>query len=324
VSGWLLVPLVVLALALAAWAFTLVQTRRIEARYPPTGIFVPVTGGRLHVIDTGLPPGGGDSTVVLIHGASGNSRDIMLALGDALKARHRVLAFDRPGHGWSDRPGGRADAAPVRQAALIAEALAALGIGKAIIVGHSWGGSVTAAMGVHAPQHVAALVLLAPATHPWPGGVTWYYTPTLTPVLGEIFLHTLVMPLGSLSLEPGIRGVFTPGTPPANYADRAGIPLLLRPATFRANAQDVYDLKPHVIEQSPLYSRIEAPTLIISDPDDTVVWTSIHSAGLARQIAGARLELVTGVGHMVHHNARDRIVPAVDALAADLQAALQR
>ncbi len=61
------------------------------------------------------PPDG--TPVVLLHGASGNLHDMRIALGDRLAAHDRVILIDRPGHGWSDRPGGAADARPARQAA---------------------------------------------------------------------------------------------------------------------------------------------------------------------------------------------------------------
>ena len=92
---------------------------RIERAHPPRGVPVPVDGGRLHVVASGATSATGDLPILLIHGASGNSADMTLALADRLGDRHRVVAVARPGHGWSDRPGGRADSAPARQAALI-------------------------------------------------------------------------------------------------------------------------------------------------------------------------------------------------------------
>ena len=140
--------------------------------YPPAGRFVDVTGGRLHVLERGKPDA---PPVVLLHGASGNLQDMRLALGDRLAARYRVILIDRPGHGWSDRPGGDDDAVPARQAALIDEALRRLGVKRAIIVGHSWSGALATAYALAYPERVAGLVLLAPVTHPWPGGIAWHY-----------------------------------------------------------------------------------------------------------------------------------------------------
>ena len=51
----------------------------------------------------------------------------MLGLGARLSQRYRVIALDRPGHGWSERKRGLGEAEPARQAALIAGALRQLG-----------------------------------------------------------------------------------------------------------------------------------------------------------------------------------------------------
>jgi pimeloyl-ACP methyl ester carboxylesterase len=102
-----------------------------------------VEGVRLHVAELGLRRGspGAEPAVVLIHGASGNMEDMRLALGEKLAATHRVILIDRPGHGWSSRPADDSYASPARQAGLVTEALKQLGVRRAILVGHSWGGA---------------------------------------------------------------------------------------------------------------------------------------------------------------------------------------
>jgi hypothetical protein len=40
-----------LSVVAALWVFTAVETRRIEARYPPTGTRVDVGGGAIHALD---------------------------------------------------------------------------------------------------------------------------------------------------------------------------------------------------------------------------------------------------------------------------------
>ncbi len=59
------------------------------------------------------------------------------------------MAVDRPGHGHSDRPGDRADASPVRQAALIAEALRGVGVEQSIVLAHSFAGAVATTMAIN-------------------------------------------------------------------------------------------------------------------------------------------------------------------------------
>ena len=304
-----------LGLAIAGLAAaTLVVTAVIERRHPPAGRFVAVSGGRLHVAELG-PAAMAAPPIVLLHGASGNLEDMRFALGERLAGRHHVILIDRPGHGWSDRPNGDGDASPGRQAALIAEALDRLGVERAIIVGHSWSGALATAFALDHPSRVAGLMLIAPVTHPWPGGVSWYYSLATTPVIGPLFVRTLVMPLGLFMVEAGSRGVFAPQPVPTGYVDEAAINLVLRPAEFVANARDVAGLKAFVAAQAPRYGEISAPTVIISGDRDATVSVEIHSRAIAAMVPQARLVVLPGVGHMPHHVASDTVIAEIDRLA---------
>ncbi|MBK9082169.1 MAG: alpha/beta hydrolase [Rhizobiales bacterium] len=309
-------PLLVLAGLAGLYVFTRAKARRIAAAYPPEGRFAPAAGGRLHFTER---PAEGEAraTALLIHGASGNQADMMTALGAPLAAAgFRVVAVDRPGHGWSERPGGRADAAPSRQSALIRAAMQEAGVTRAIVVGHSLGGAVAANMAIEHPDFVQGLVLVAPVTHPWPGGVSWYYTPASAPVIGEAFTNLVSLPAGLALLDPGVASVFTPQRPPADYREATRVRLVLRPATFRANAQDVAGLKPHIVEQARRLGEIRAPTAIVTGDRDAIVYTHIHSYGSARDIPGATLTVLPGVGHAPHHTHPAEVVAAVEAVFA--------
>jgi pimeloyl-ACP methyl ester carboxylesterase len=126
----LIIFLVAVALLGGLGLFTAFGVRRIERAHPPAGRFVEVSGGRIHLVELGSASLESANAVpaVLLHGASGNLEDMRLALGGRLAKRHRVILVDRPGHGWSERPGGSSDASPARQAALIHEALTRIGI----------------------------------------------------------------------------------------------------------------------------------------------------------------------------------------------------
>jgi len=280
-------------------------------------VFVEIDGRRVHLFDRR----GGDSTapvLVFVHGASGNGRDPLFAFADAFP-RHRAIFVDRPGQGFTARL-GRGDAAPDAQAAVIAGVLDRLGVARAIVVGHSWGGSVAAAFGVTHPSRTAGLVFLAPATHPWPGGVDFTYHLAVVPGLGRAFVGAVVPWLGRLLMPGALRGVFAPDAVPEGYARAIAAELVLRPAAFRANAEDVHDLHGHVTRLSPRYREISAPTLIVTGDSDPIVLADIHSAGLARDIAGARLVMLAGIGHMPHHAARARVVAEIERLIAEVEA----
>jgi len=56
---------------------------------------------------------------------------------------------------------------------------------------------------------------------------------------------------------------------------------------------------------------IRVPTAIITGDHDGVVYAKIHSAGCARDIPGATLTVLPGVGHSPHHSAPDSVVAAI-------------
>ena len=292
-------------------ALTAVQTRRIEARFPPNGVRVNVGERAIHVLDR---PADGEErgAVLLIHGASGNSADVFAALAHPLAAAgFRVLSADRPGHGWSDRFGAKDAASPSIQAAALRKAAEKLGVGHAVVVAHSLGALAGLAMALDYPDFVRALVLIAPVSHPWPGGVAWYYAVGAHPWLGAPFRRLVALPVGWLRMRRAVTGVFAPNPPPPDFIETTRLPLVLRPLHFRANCEDVAHAGAAVAALSPRYGEIRAPTEVVTGDRDGVVYAHIHSAGSARDIPGARLTTLEGVGHSPHHVAPERVVEIV-------------
>jgi len=302
-----------LALLLVLAAVTRVNAWLIEQRYPPVGSFTEIDGVTLHYVhvpaadQSKLPP------IIFIHGASANLNDQMLPIRPLLEGRAEMLFIDRPGHGWSGRSKGHE--AQAEQAALIAALMDRLGIGPAIILGHSFGGSIAAAFALAYPEKTKGLLFLSAATHPWPGGRTsWYYHLTTTPVLGWLFSETVAGLAGTLRIGPATTCVFAPNAVPDGYLDRAQIPLVLRPRAFRANAADVDGLYRFALENAPRYREIAAPTVVVSGDADTVVYEEIHSIGLARDIPGAELVWIRNLGHKPDWIAPDLVVAAIEKL----------
>ena len=294
-------------------AYSAYGVRGVERAHPPGGRFVEVAGGRLHLLELGPADA---PAVVLLHGASGNLADMRVALGDRLAAAHRVILVDRPGHGWSDRPDGPADASPARQAALIHQALERIGVTRPIMVGHSWSGVLATAYVLAYPRSVAGLVLLAPVTHPWPGGVGWYNPLLTTPVVGPLFARAIAWPLGRLLAGPAVKAVFTPQEPPPDYRERAAVDLVLRPKELIANAEDLNGLKAFVTAQAPHYPEILAPVIVITGDRDTTVSPRIHSEAIAAVLPRVKLIVLPGMGHMLHHAAAERVIAAIDEVAS--------
>lgn len=308
----MVVMIVVAALALLALA-TQAGVLLLQRDHPAEGRMVEVAGAALHVVELG-PRDASGPPVVLLHGASSSLEVMRQPVGERLAQYHRVILIDRPGHGWSTRE-RLEDSTPEIQGRMIDEALAKLGVGPAIFVVHSWSGALGTRMALDYPQRVAGLVMLAPVAYPWPGGVGWYNKLVAMPVIGPLLAHTITLPLGSLLVEPGARGVFAPQPLPEGYVGKTATMLLLRPREFLANAQDLVTLKAAVAEQSPRYPAIKAPiTIIAGDATDKTVSTRIHSRPLAAAAPNVKLIVLPGVGHMVQNAVPDLVIAEIEAL----------
>jgi pimeloyl-ACP methyl ester carboxylesterase len=303
--------LVALAIATQAgvWA--------VQRAFPPQGEMIEVDGATLHVVDLG--PRDADPPIVMLHGASSNLEVMRRPLGDLLAKTHRVILIDRPGHGWSTRARLQDSTAEV-QARMVDEALAKLGFDRALFVVHSWSGALGARLALDHPHRVAGLVMLAPVTHPWRGGVGRYNEIIATPVIGPLLAYTVTLPLGGLLAGSGARGVFLPQTMPDGFVQETATPLLLRPREFIANARDLVTLKQAVAAQASRYGTIAAPVAIISGDADKTVSTNIHSRPLAAALPNSTLIVLPGIGHMVQNAAPDVVISEIEAMIGGMQA----
>ena len=126
----------------------------------PLVMRLPVAGG----LDVDLPGDGvrlratrwrGEGVpVLLLHGLA-SSRSFWDLVVPGLVGQP-VVALDQRGHGDSERPTGPYDGATVARDALTA--LDALGLSRAVVVGHSWGASTALRLAAEAPERVLAVV----------------------------------------------------------------------------------------------------------------------------------------------------------------------
>ncbi|MBI1217734.1 MAG: alpha/beta fold hydrolase [Rhodobacteraceae bacterium] len=290
------------------------RARRREARaeldYPPTGRLLRVNGRRVHAHTEGTGP-----DLVLLHGASGNTREFTFGLIDRLKQDFRVTAFDRPGLGWSDPlPEGGSD--PRAQARALQAAARQIGLNRPLVLGQSYGGAVALGWALTAPEDTAGLVIVSGASNPWPGALGAWYRLTATR-LGKQAVIPLVTAFASRRrVISTIEEIFAPDAAPPGYADYVGAPLSLRRATMRENARQVNELLPHVRAMAPLYPGLTLPVEIIHGTADTIVPLAVHAEPLARQIPGATLTRLEGAGHMPHHTHPEAVIAAIHRAAA--------
>jgi len=177
----------------AAAAAVYAAAKRAERRYPPTGRIVDVGGIGVHVHVAGEGP-----PLVLLNGNGTMVRDwIISGLVDRLARRYRVIAIDRPGYGYSERPHGRLWTARA-QADLLHRTLARLGVERPIVLGHSWGTLVALALALDQPEAVRGLVLLSGYYFPTGRLDVWAFAPPAIPVLGDLMRYTVSPVLGRM------------------------------------------------------------------------------------------------------------------------------
>ncbi|KGM87261.1 putative hydrolase or acyltransferase (alpha/beta hydrolase superfamily) [Roseovarius mucosus DSM 17069] len=306
--------LILLAACLTAlWGWTQHRARsheaRAEAAFPPEGQIITVQGHPVHAVVMGKGP-----DLVLIHGASGNTRDLTFDLAPRLAQDYRVIVLDRPGLGYTPRI-NRTGATITQQAALLQEAAAQLGADKPIVLGHSYGGAVALAWAVTQPDHIAALVNIAGAAEPWDTGLSTYYRVLSHPVLGPLVIPLLTAFVPDSRVEKAVQEIFAPQEPPAGYMDHIGAGLTLRRHSLRANALQRANLLGEIEALHTRYAEISVPVEIVHGTADTTVGVSIHSEPLAAQVKDAHLTVLDGVGHMPHHSAPEAVVSAINRAA---------
>jgi pimeloyl-ACP methyl ester carboxylesterase len=298
------------ALAAASHAYV----RRVEARWPPEGRFIDTGDARLHVREAGAASA---PRVLLIHGANANLRELWAPFAEELARDFRVIAMDRPGMGYSTRP-RRNGHKLTTQARLAAAVLRETG-GPAIVVGHSLGAAVALRLALDAPNLVAGLVLLAPASTPFAGKPIWWARLPATPLLGRIFCSLIIPNLAPLIAHANIDNNFAPGAAPANYYDRSAVGLAFRPDAFRSSAQDVCAVSAELAAQAPTYPELLAPTIVITAEKDRVLSPKRHARALASALPNAELVIAPDTGHMPHQLRPDLALAAirrVNAMAA--------
>ena len=309
--------------ALATGLTAQYRTSQAETAYPPLGQFVDVDGGKVHYVQEGSGP-----HVILLHGAGGNLREFTFDLMGRLTDRYTVTAFDRPGLGYTDRvPGVQTGLtategdSPQAQAAMLREAAEKIGIKDPIVVGHSFGGIVSyawavAGLDIDSPVNAKGIVSLAGVTMPWPGGLDKYYTVNGSAFGGVVTIPAISAFVPQSMINSSIEATFAPQASPDGYADYIGAGLTLRPASMRANARQVNQSRPHVVDLSKRYPELTLPIEIVHGEEDKTVPIHIHAEEIEKIVPQVNTTRLPGVGHMPHHADPQAAVDAIDRAAA--------
>jgi pimeloyl-ACP methyl ester carboxylesterase len=252
---------------------------------------------------------GSGRPVVLIHGNPGSHHDFTLSVFERLAQSYHVIAFDRPGHGHSERPDSLR--APVEvQAAMIRDALRKLSIEKPVLVGHSWGGSLALAAAVEYGSDLSGIVLLAPAVYPDVSIEWWSLLPNV-PLLGPLAVKALTPLIGRTVVKGSLKDAYHPQDVHDDYAERIAT-MWMQPDRIRAWADDERTLRRSLERLSPRYSQIELPVVIVTGDTDRVVNPRDHAYPLHKMIENSKLIVLPDTGHQLPQTQPDAVLAAVD------------
>jgi pimeloyl-ACP methyl ester carboxylesterase len=283
-------------------------------------------GAALRIDDEGGDPdalraadvAGTTVTFALLHGFGASSRSWEETL-PWLSERGLAVAYDRPAFGLTDRPMPPFAAGnPYGPGAQVDTAIAvldALGAERAVLFGHSAGGSIALATALAHPDRVAGLVLIAPAVYEGGGAPGWSRPLLFTPQLqriGPVILRGLGGEQGTAFLR-------------SSWADPARIPdatweAYRRPLQVEGWDAALWELV-KASRESDLTARLAAvqvPVLIVTGLQDAIVPPEQSErlvADLRGVPGGARFASLPGCGHLPHEECPEAFRAAVTSFA---------
>jgi pimeloyl-ACP methyl ester carboxylesterase len=304
-SAWQNALLACVAVLIILAVVNHILARQAEREHPPTGSFIEVDGIRLHYSDRGA-----GSPIVLLHGNAVTGDDYNTSgVAERLLANHRVLIFDRPGFGYSERPRWRPWAAAA-QAELLHKAVAQLGVERPVVVGHSWGTLVALAFAARFRADTAGLVLLSGYYFPNFRLDALLVTVGAIPIVGDVLRYTISPLFGWLTMPLTKRMMFAPSPMTPRFKAEYSTAMALRPSQIRATVVDGAFMVPSAAGLRPHYQDLAMPVVIMAGAGDLVV-SHRHAERLHATIQRSALQIVPGAGHMIHHIATSQVVQAI-------------
>jgi pimeloyl-ACP methyl ester carboxylesterase len=264
--------------------------------------FTRVNGVRIHYQEAGdedAPP------VILIHGFISSNLLWSGVLVPLARAGCRVIAPDLPGYGYSDKPAD-AQYTIAEQARAVIGLMDRLQIGKATIVGASYGGAIAATMALDYPDRVAKLVLVGAVTNDDPKK-KFLLRVSCLPVVGDI---TTPLFLGSRwILRKRMEDMYRRIGRPINEKMVASRHHLLETAnTQRATIRTARRWAANRIQREA--SLIRQPTLLVwGDQDDHIPIADAFR--LRDAMPNARLIVFRNCGHLPPAEHPDKFVELV-------------
>jgi len=293
----LLLALLVVAAVLAV--NTVLVDRETKSAKADVGRIVELSGGDLQVRERGPE---GAPTIVLLHCYTCSIRwweklePLLLAGGN-----RRVVSVDLLGHGGSEKP--RDGYGTEEQADRVAAALRKVGVSPALVVGQSLGGAIATAVAERHPRLARGVVVMDSAPDEGYGDLPIGQRLAGLPVVGQAGWQLM----SDGMIRNGLGDAFADGfeVPDEFVEDLRRMTY----SSFTGGHADSYR------EDEPLDDRLAAtglPVLVVYGAEDTIVVPPDEAADEFRDIPGARVVMLDGVGHTPQVEAPARTAALVD------------
>ncbi len=270
---------------------------------PAPSRFIEIQGMNVHLRDEGQRDD--PAPLALLHGTSA-SLHTWEAMVDELKPQRRVISLDLPGFGLTS-PFPDGDYSTGHYLEFLAEVLDHLGIGRAVLVGNSFGGQLAWEMAVEQPQRVEQLVLINAAGYPRqstsvPIGFRLAGIPALAPLMANVLPRRLI--------ESSTRNVYgDPDRVTPELVDRY-YELTLREGNREALRERLKQMS--VESRHKQIASIQAPTLIIWGGRDGLI-PPFNARRFHEDIANSQLVMFDDLGHVPQEEAPAQVTEALKA-----------
>ena len=254
-------------------------------------------GHKLFIRQTGTGP-----DAVLLHGLGDSSVGWRFIEPELVKAGYRVTVWDALGAGQSEKP-SRADYSIQAHVKRLEQALDALGVREAVLIGHSLGGSEALLFAQQHADRVRALCLIDPAAYrEGATGGRWFWN---TPLLADIVLG--VLPSRTIT-RYALKQNFHDRDKISTEIESTYLQEARRPGAIGALIHQERQLVPADPEKWEAGHRtIRQPTLILWGREDALVPVA-QGERLTKDIESSRLVVHPGVGHSPHIEAPQQVL----------------
>jgi pimeloyl-ACP methyl ester carboxylesterase len=277
----------------------------------PDSNFVDVNGLTVHYKEMGQ----GEPVIIFLHGF-GASEFSWSEVMEPLSKSGRVIAYDRPGFGLTERPldGNWTGTSPYSvqgNVELLDGLMNELGVDKAILVGNSAGGEVAAAYAIEHPERVQGLVLVDPAVGNGHGGrlPQWALPVMSLPQMR----HIAPLLVRNLAGEMGNNTIRMAWHDPSRIDPKVyeGYRKPLRADNWDKALYE-FTIAGNPVNYSEHLKDLAMPVLIITGDDDRIVPTA-QSIQLSREIPGSELVVLNSCGHVPQEECPDQFMTSVQA-----------